>query len=67
VTVAIPLWLILLVVMVAPFVLAWVAALFEGEPSGYFAFPILTPLVFVVSAAACWTGLIVWAVTRYLS
>ena len=48
----------------APFLVGIVSSILH-RPSGHlFDFDLLTPFLFVITAAVCWTGVAVWLVMR---
>lgn len=59
----VPTWVVVLVLLWLPVVLGWVCT--PKSSGGFMDFSGLFGLMaFAVTAAACWTGLIVWMVMR---
>lgn len=62
-TLYIPVWVVVLLVALCPFIVAAVVNRLISD-SGYFGNGLHVAFFFLLSAAMCWTGLLVWWWTR---
>ena len=60
----IPGWVIVLAAVLAPFLVGIVSSILHRPTGQLFDFDLLTPFLFVIAAAMCWTGVAVWLVMR---